>query len=69
MYWLTDERAATVLEDVQWANWDRNGDLLVATTAGLLQRRVMVTGVTKDVADLGALVPRPQPAPSWAGNW
>jgi hypothetical protein len=69
MYWLTDEGDEIALADAQWADWDRSGDLLVATTSGLLQRRVTATGIVKEVADLSDLKPRPQPAPGWASDW
>jgi hypothetical protein len=68
-YWVTDHGEMNFLDDAQWADWDTNGDLLMATTAGLLQRRIPTTGVTTDVADLSLLKPRPVPAPSWADEW
>ena len=68
-YWLTDDRDIVVLDDVQWADWDRNGDLLAATNDGGLQRRKLTTAVTTEVADLSLLKPRPRPAPKWASVW
>ncbi|MCP4308075.1 MAG: hypothetical protein GY788_25015 [bacterium] len=67
-YWMTEDEDIAAL-DVQWADWDRDGDLLVATSAGVLQRRNLTTGVTTDVMDLNQLRPRPQPAPDWAHSW
>ena len=57
------------LADVQWADWSRDGRLLVATTDGRLQARDVGTGAVHDVADLAALAPDPQPAPPVASTW
>lgn len=60
-----------LLEDVQWADWSREGHLLVATRSGRLQIRTL----TKDSSeilfevDLSTLEPNPTPAPSWAKTW
>lgn len=68
-YWLTDGDEIEPLDAVQWADWDRTGNLLVAMTDGRLQRRMLATGVTREVADLSLLKPRPMPAPDWATEW
>jgi hypothetical protein len=55
------------LEAVQWADWARDGRLLVATSDGRLQ--VRHGGTVHEVADLAALTPDPQPAPPDATRW
>jgi hypothetical protein len=59
------------LPDVQWADWDARGRLLVATTDGLLQIR---DGDAPDLAvvwqtDVARLQPDPQPPPPDAARW
>ncbi len=64
-------RADMELDDVQWADWDRQGRLLVATGDGHLQIRT-VDGASWQVSfdrDLSAMEPKPEPAPSWASDW
>lgn len=39
LYSLESEGGLELLDDVQWADWDRKGQLLVATRAGKLQVR------------------------------
>jgi hypothetical protein len=60
-----------VLEDVQWADWDPTGQLLVATRCGKLQVRQLALDGLKTVfeADLAPLKPAPTPAPAWARTW
>jgi hypothetical protein len=58
------------LDDVQWADWDERGRLLVATRCGKLQVREL-RGLTCDVVfehDLAPLAPDPTPAPAWAAE-
>lgn len=60
-----------LLDDLQWADWSREGNLLAATRSGLLQIR-RFTGDRADVIfeeDLSVLSPHPMPAPSWARRW
>jgi hypothetical protein len=59
------------LDDVQWADWSREGELLVATRSGLLQIRSLEGANPRILfeADLSHLEPRPTPAPDWAGSW
>ncbi len=61
----------TVLDDVQWADWDRNGRLLVATADGRLQIRTFAAGRQEVVweEDLAPLRPEPEPPPSWAAEY
>ena len=57
------------LEDVQWADWDAQGRLLVATLDGRLQiRDVDAESVTWEV-DEAALTPDPAPPPADARVW
>lgn len=60
-----------VLDDVQWADWDRRGRLLVATRDGRIQMRSFRSEEPTIVfeADLSALVPDPRPAPDEARRW
>ena len=67
------ERAGDLelLDDVQWADWDADGRLLVATRSGRLQIRRLRAGghdLTFDV-DLAGFAPDPTPAPDWAARW
>jgi hypothetical protein len=59
------------LDDVQWADWDATGRLVVATNAGHLQVRTVDgnTGSVLDEVDLSDLAPDPQPAPPEARRW
>jgi hypothetical protein len=67
-YALSDGAELTMLDGVQWADWDRSGRLLVATADGRLQIRTLGDGHTSVVfeEDLAPLRPDPQPAPPWA---
>jgi hypothetical protein len=56
------------LPDVQWADWDARGRLLVATRQGALQVRGE-GGAVLEEHDLASLRPDPRPPPSWAGEW
>jgi hypothetical protein len=71
--WYAVEEAGDLetLDDVQWADWDRRGRLLVATTDGRLQIRdgdPTATGVTWE-QDLSADAPDPQRPPEEARRW
>lgn len=59
------------LDDLQWADWDQTGRLLVATRCGSLQiRKLDGDGhVCVFEEDLSRLEPNPGPAPDWAGRW
>jgi hypothetical protein len=60
-----------LLDDFQWADWDREGNLLVATRSGKLQ----VWNLDGDRSqvlfeeDLTLSEPNPTPAPAWAQRW
>ena len=59
------------LADVQWADWDADGRLLVATSCGRLQVREMTPHGPAIVFDenLSLLKPDPAPPPEWARTW
>lgn len=60
-----------LLDDLQWADWSREGELLVATRAGQLQVRRLHDGRSDILSevDLAGLEPNPAPAPPWAQGW
>jgi hypothetical protein len=71
LYSLTERNEMELLEAVQWADWDGQGRLLVATTDGCLQVREGEVGqmtVTWEY-DLSAEAPMPSPPPEWAHKW
>jgi hypothetical protein len=70
-YAVSAGNSSVELEDVQWADWDRRGRLLVATTDGRLQIR---SGDPLDLQveweyDLTGIAPAPQPPPPEASRW
>src|SRR5262245_60641628 len=58
----------TRLDDVQWADWDADGRLLVATMDGRLQIREDATSASWE-ANEGAFEPDPAPPPAEASEW
>lgn len=60
-----------LLDDLQWADWDPEGRLLVATRTGALEVRSLGPAgfEVAPVADLSLLEPDPGPAPAWAETW
>lgn len=75
-YSLESGTQALRLDDVQWADWDADGRLLVATRDGRLAIRQlhaeskMGNGFeTVFEQDLSLLEPNPTPAPAWARRW
>ena len=70
-YSLEADGELTLLDDVQWADWDRNGRLLVATRTGKLQVRQVSSGPGQLLfeQDLAQLEQCPVPAPDWATQW
>ena len=70
-YWLEVNGEIKLLSDLQWADWDRDGHLLVATRSGKLQ----VWNLEADGSevlfeeDLSLSEPNPTPAPAWAQQW
>ena len=71
MYDVVEGDGVTPLEDVQWADWDADGRLLVATREGRLEVRdgARPLVATQAHAELGALAPDPAPAPAEAATW
>ncbi|KPJ92181.1 MAG: hypothetical protein AMS18_07875 [Gemmatimonas sp. SG8_17] len=70
-YWLEADGELELLDDLQWADWDREGHLLVATRGGKLQVRNLA-GDDSEILfdeDLSLLEPSPGPAPAWAQRW
>ena len=70
-YEIVEAGRRLVLPDVQWADWDRQGRLLVATTDGKLQVREYSErglAVVSEV-ELGSFTPSPSPAPAEARRW
>ena len=67
-YELHSDDDARHLEDVQWADWDAGGRLLVATVDGRLQIRDVDGSVTWQ-ADEASLTPDPSPPPHDARVW
>ncbi len=71
-YWLEAGDRFEVLDDVQWADWDDRGRLLVATRSGHLQIRALEAAHTWRVLfteDLTRYDPDPRAAPDWARRW
>ncbi len=70
-YTLADGDDMQPLNDVQWADWDAGGRLLVATTNGRLQVRETNGAGMRVVQehDLAALRPKPIEPPAWAVEW
>jgi hypothetical protein len=69
-YELVADGQVHPLLDVQWAEWDRQGNLLVATVGGHLQILDVQRGleVLSDV-DLSMMSPDPTPPPVGATSW
>jgi hypothetical protein len=70
-YALETEGDIQLLDDVQWADWDAQGRLLVATRSGHLQIRDLRHSQEPILfeVDLTADQPAPLPAPAWAQRW
>jgi hypothetical protein len=70
-YSLEADGQLTLLDDLQWADWDRDGRLLVATRTGRLQVRDFGSGLERTMfeEDLALLDPKPVLAPDWAHHW
>lgn len=70
-YSLEVEGDIQLLEDIQWADWNSDGHLLVATRSGKLQIRHL-QGQHPQILfeeDLSLSEPSPAPAPAWAQQW
>lgn len=70
-YWLEINSDIQLLDHVQWADWDRGGELLVATRSGKLQVWNLDGNSIKVLfeEDLSLSEPNPTPAPAWAEQW
>jgi hypothetical protein len=70
-YSLESNGNLELLDDVQWADWSRDGELLVATRSGRLQVRNVGSNGPSILFEenLSNLEPNPTPAPGWAGSW
>ena len=67
-YSLEQQGQVHSLDDVQWADWDHSGRLIVATKTGQIEARIP-GGETSPIIDLSKRIPDPQPAPQWAISW
>ena len=67
VYSIRDKDDLDVLEDVQWADWEAAGRLLVATADGRLQIREESTVVFEE--DLARFEPAEVAPPEWATEW
>lgn len=70
-YSLESDGDLRQLDELQWADWDRQGKLLVATRSGKLQVWNL-DGVGPQILfeqDLSLLEPNPVPPPAWAQRW
>jgi len=70
-YWLESDDNIQPLTYVQWADWDQEGYLLVATRSGKLQvwNRDGDGSDPLFEEDLSLFEPSPVPAPAWAQRW
>jgi hypothetical protein len=70
-YSLESNGDLELLDDLQWADWSREGQLLVATRSGMLQVRSFDSDrpeITFE-EDLSGLEPNRTPSPPWARHW
>jgi hypothetical protein len=70
-YSLESDGTLAPLNELQWADWDREGRLLVATRSGKLQVRNLDDDGPEILfeQDLSLLEPDPAAAPAWAQRW
>jgi hypothetical protein len=70
-YWLEADGDIRLLDDLQWADWDREGRFLAATRSGRLQIRDLDAVGSQAIfdEDLTPYKPDPVPAPSRAQRW
>jgi len=70
-YWIETDHNIEPLEQVQWADWDHAGHLLVATSSAKLQIWQLSGNVPAMLfdEDLSITRPDPHPAPAWAQRW
>ncbi len=67
---IDDGKTQTVLENVNWADFDQQGRLVLARQ-GRLFAGTLENGELKltELADFNANKPDPQPSPDWAQKW
>jgi len=70
-YSLESDGEVTLLEDIQWADWDTKGNLLVATRSGHLQSRYLNGDLVKILFeyDLAQLKPKNTRPPDKTRRW
>lgn len=70
-YWVEEGSRLTLLDDLQWADWDRDGRLLTATRAGHLQIRLPHSSGWRILSeiDLSSCDPTPMVPPEDALQW
>ena len=70
-YSLESDENLEVLNDLQWADWDSEGHLIVATRCGKLQVRNLDAENPETIFEenLSLLEPNPTPSPAWAQCW
>jgi hypothetical protein len=70
-YSLESDGNLKQLDELQWADWDREGQLLAATCNGKLQVWNLDREGPKLLfeQDLSFLEPNPTPSPAWAQRW
>jgi hypothetical protein len=71
LYSLEVDGELEVLDDLQWADWDGSGRLLVATRSGRLQiRRLNGRDISMEFdIDLSPFKPESLPPLEWATRW
>jgi hypothetical protein len=72
VYALSCGDEVQLLEDVQWADWSRSGELLIATSQGVLKQVVVNSLSDQQVVfeeDRVVLTPDPQEPPGLARRW
>jgi len=70
-YSLEFQGEIEVLDEFQWADWDREGHILAATRDGKIQILNLDAGRFEVIfeQDLSRFEPSPTPAPHWAQSW
>lgn len=66
-----DGRVETPLPDVEWADWDQRGRLILARAGTLVALNIEPAGTPTEnvLADFNSAVPTPLVAPEWATRW
>ncbi len=71
LYSMKSSEGLEILDDLQWADWDLKGHLLVATRSGKLQVKHLEENGFQVVfeVDLSCMEPEPLPPPLWSQHW